>query len=76
MAMEAQSAVGSGQRQGRRGGAGTSTSPSSTDSTDTRSGTTNDTNTMGNNARPRDAVHGTENKEGTPTGSDTKDGSK
>jgi putative membrane protein len=75
MAMEAQSAVGSGQRQGRRGTGTSQTSPSSTDTTGTETGTTRNTDTMGNDARPRDAVHGTENKEGTPTGSSTSDGS-
>jgi predicted outer membrane protein len=72
LAMEAQTELGSQQRQGRRGSMDSDrTTPSTTGST----GTTDNTNTQGNNARPRDAVHGTENKEGTPTGSSTSDGS-
>jgi predicted outer membrane protein len=70
MAMEAQAAVGSSaQRQGR--------TPSSTDTraTPSSSAATDNADTQGNNARPRDAVHGTENTEGTPTGSTTSDGS-
>ena len=76
LAVEAQSALRSDQRQGRRGSSDANrTSPSSTDTTGNRTGTTRNSDTMGNEARPRDAVHGRENTEGTPVGSDMKDGS-
>lgn len=75
MALEAQSELSGVQRQGRRGSTTGATAPSSTDASDTRTGAAKSSDQMGNDARPRDAVHGTENKEGTPTGSSTSDGS-
>jgi putative membrane protein len=75
MALEAQSELRGTQRQGRRGSTTGATAPSSTDANDTRTGAAKSSDQMGNDARPRDAVHGTENKEGTPTGSTTSDGS-